>query len=92
MNLDREEQEGLVSFRKSGELVVLPMDKSGKFAIMSMRTYIKAGSIHTDMNDEIGLDALKTNQKRLNGHISMLTKIFCIGSNWNHGQRMREKC
>ena len=31
----------------SGNLVVVPTDKSGKFAAMSLQTYIDMGEIHT---------------------------------------------
>jgi hypothetical protein len=48
-NLTKQEQAGLKSIQKriaEGELVILPTDKSGRFAIMSMETYVAAGSVH----------------------------------------------
>ena len=57
---------------------------------MSMSTYIKAGQVHTEKDEEIDLNDLKNNQKRLNGHTSMLIKVFQIGKDWNHEERMRE--
>ena len=45
MNLDEFELDGLRSLRKTvsdGAIVILPTDKSGRFAVMSMSTYIKA--------------------------------------------------
>ena len=41
-NLSKEEQAGLKEIKKrvdSGNLVILPTDKSGRFALMSMQTY-----------------------------------------------------
>ena len=47
-----EELKGLKSLRlrlKNGEIVILPMDKSGKFSVMSMKTYIiTAGDMHLE--------------------------------------------
>ena len=34
--------------------VVLPTDKSGRFAIMSFQTYLEAGAVHTDGDIEVG--------------------------------------
>ena len=36
------------------------------------------------------LTDLKSNQRKLNGHVSMLIKIICLGKDWNHDSRMRE--
>ena len=93
MNLDNEEQEGLKSLRKrnsEGEIVILPTDKSGRFAVMSFTTYVKAGMTHVNGDEEISLDGLKKNQKKINGHISMIIKIFGLGKNWSQENRMRE--
>ena len=84
---------GLKSIRKrktDGELVVLPTDKSGRFAIMSMKTYIEAGEVHTRGDEEIGLSELKSNQKKVNGNVSMLLKIMNVGFKCQHKGRWRE--
>ena len=57
---------------------------------MSMETYIKAGEVHIDKDEEIDLTSLKDNQKMLNGHVSMLLKFFNTGGDWNHQARLRE--
>ena len=57
---------------------------------MSMQTYILAGETHIDGDEEIGLSQLKKNQRKINGHVSMLLKFFNTGSDWNHQQRLRE--
>ena len=92
-NLSKEEREGLKSLQKrvkEGEIVILPTDKSGKFAIMSMPTYILAGDEHTRNDLEVDLGDVRSNQRRLNGHVSMLIKVFKIGSDWQHMDRVRE--
>ena len=81
-NLSKEEQMGLKSLKKrvaDGNLVVLPTDKSGRFAIMSMDTYIKAGMVHIKNNEEVGVDEKRANQKVVNGAVSMLVKVFRVG-------------
>ena len=93
MNLSVEEVRGLKSIRariKSGELVVLLTDKSGRFSVMIMETYIKAGEVHIGDDEKIDHKKLKANQRKLNGHVSMLLKFFNTGGEWNHQQRMRE--
>ena len=93
LNLTKDEIEGLKSIRLrlvNGELVVLPTDKSGRFALMTMATYIKAGEIHIKEDKEMTVNDLKKNQKHINGHVSMILKVFGAGARWEHQQRMRE--
>ena len=57
--------------------------------------------VHTDDNGhihqvyikedkEMTVDDLRKNQRHLNGHVSMLLKVFGTGANWEHQQRLRE--
>jgi hypothetical protein len=83
-NLTEGEKKGLKSLKKSikdGSIVVLPTDMTGKFALMSMSIYMRAGEEHTKKGEEVGIDEVRGNQRRLNGHVSMLIKIFGIGNN-----------
>ena len=92
-NLTTKERKGLKMLRKrvsDGELVVLQTDKSGRFAVMRMETYIKAGEVHTGKDREVGWQEITSNQSRLNGHVSMWLKIFRAGQRWKHEDRMRE--
>ena len=92
-NLTKDEIAGLKSIRLrlvNGELVVLPTDKSGRFALMTMATYIKAGEVHIKEDKEMTVNDLRKNQKQLNGHVSMILKVFGAGANWEHQQRLRE--
>ena len=64
-NLTPEEQRGLKSLKrriKEGEIVVLPTDKSGRFAIMSMETYVKAGMVHVKDDIEVGVTEKQANK------------------------------
>ena len=93
LNLTKEEIKGLKSIRLrlvNGELVVLPTDKSGRFTLMTMATYIKAGEVHIKEDKEMTVDDLRKNQRHLNGHVSVLLKVFGTGANWEHQQRLRE--
>jgi hypothetical protein len=92
-NLSKDEQLGLKRLRKrvaDGSIVVLPTDKSGRFALMSMNTYIKAGMVHIKDDDEVGIEERRANQRVVNGAVSMLLKIFRVGKNCRHEGRWRE--
>ena len=92
-NLDEAERRGLKSLRKrvsNSEIVLVPTDKSGRFAVMSLATYELAGQAHTNKDEMVDFSKVKSTQAELNGHVSMLVKTFKIGDNWNHGERMRE--
>ena len=91
--MSKAEQDGLKSLQKrvaEGELVILPTDKSGRFAVMSMATYIAAGMVHVKDDMEVGLDERRANQKVINGAVSMLLKIFQVGKDCRHETRWRE--
>ena len=75
---------------KDGEVVVVPTDKSGTFAVMTRSAYFEAGLSHMKNDKEVGWGEIQESQKELNGHTSMLIKCFKIGSYWKHGDRVRE--
>ena len=92
-NLSTKEQAGLRSIKKriaEGTLVILPTDKSGRFGVMSMETYIKAGMVHVGDDEEVGIEERKSNQRKLNGTVSMMLKIFKVGKDSRHESRWRE--
>ena len=50
LNINKHEKEVLTSLCKridNKELVVIPIDKSGRFAVLAYAQYIKAGNSHT---------------------------------------------
>ena len=72
-NLTKTQEEGLKKVRKRVK------DKSGNLAVMSRRTYVEAGIIHTREDLEVGWDNVKDSQRELNWHVRMLIKVFKIG-------------
>ena len=92
-NLSKGEQKGLESLKKrvaDGSIVILPTDKSGRFAVMSRETYEIAGAAHTSKDLLVNDDEVKETQSILNGNVSMLLKVFGMGKNWNQVDRCRE--
>ena len=91
-NLTAQEARGLRKLQKrikEGTLVVVKTDKSGRFSIMSMVEYERAGRVHTEKDLEVDLEFLQENQRRVNGYISMMCKIFQIGASHKHQDRVR---
>ena len=66
---------------REGEIVVMSTDKSGKLAVMDRECYEQAGLSHVGQDVEVGWDELKGAQREINGHVSMLIKVFRIGKN-----------
>ena len=44
--------------------------------------------VHVEGDEEISFDDLKSNQRKINGHVVMMIKIF--GKDWIHDSRMRD--
>ena len=91
-NLTKGELRGLKNLKKmvkNEELVVLPTDKSGRFSVMSVTNYLRAGQKHTKTDIEVEIEEVTKTQNELNGNVSMAIKFFKIGSNWKHGDRVR---
>ena len=91
-NLTEEEARGLEKLKKrvkEGELVVVKTDKSGKFSIMSLTEYKRAGEVHTIKDKEVTVEFLLKNQRRINGHLSMLLKTFMVGKSHGHYEWIR---
>ena len=85
-NLTKEEREGLASLRKrikEGDVIIVPTDKSGRFSIMDLETYTQAGLKHANKDEVITIDQIRENQHELNGHVSMILKIFRVGGTWD---------
>ena len=73
-NISAAEARGLKSLRtrvREGEIVVLPTDKTGRFAVMSRDSYERAGLIYTQGDKEVNWDMLRKEQREINGHGSM---------------------
>ena len=57
---------------------------------MSVPTYELAGSAHTEKDEEVTSEIVKSTQTELNGNVSMLIKVFKLGAEWGHSDRVRE--
>ena len=87
-----EEARGLEKLKKKvseGALALVKSDKSGIFAIMSMEEYNRAGEVHTRNSKEVTVVFLLRNQRKINGHMSMLLKTFMVRKSHNHYERIR---
>ena len=92
-NLSKPEMRGLFQIKKrvdNGTAVVLETDKTGKLSICSIETYEELGQPHVSKDREIDQDQVDEKERYLNGHVSMLLKIFSFGKNWQHEERHRE--
>ena len=78
--------------KKDGDIIVLTTDKSNKFAVTDVESYLAMGAVHTDKDREIGEDEVRRIQRLHNGHTAMLAKITNLGQNWKHEDRIRESC
>ena len=84
-NLTRPQLKGLVSLKtriKNGEIVVVPTDKTCNFTVMSRESYLKAGLEHVRGDKVTNWKSIKEAQREVNGHVSMLLKIFKVGEYW----------
>ena len=92
-NLSKSEMSGLAKLRKrvdNGTIVVMETDKSGKFAVASIDAYVEMGQAHISQDKEIDQSEVDSKERYLNGHVSMILKVFNVGSDWQHEDRHRE--
>lgn len=87
-NITPAQRKGMIRLKgriERGEVIVVPTDKSGKMAVMSLTTYAAMGDVHIAKDRVIDeIEAAKI-QKELNDHAEMLIKIFSVGE--AHGDR-----
>ena len=92
-NLSRRHLKGLKSLKlriQNAEIVIVPTDKTGNFAVLTREGYVEAGMKHTRGDQEAGWDELEQAQKEVNGHVAMILKILRVGEKWNHVDRIHE--
>ena len=75
---------------KDKHLIVVPTDKSGKFAVCTVSTYRQMGLSNVKSDKEIDLDKVNKIQKQLNGHVASLNRCMNVGKQWGHQQRIHE--
>ena len=92
-NLTKAQLNGLKTLKariENAELVVIPTDKTGNFAVLTRETYEMAGLKHTRGDEEVGWCELDKAQKEVNRNVAMILKIFRVGKYWDHVDRIRE--
>ena len=70
--------------------MVVPTDKSGKFAVCSIDAYKQMGLKNVDADKEIYFEKAEKVQKELNGHMASLNRCLNVGRTWNHEKRIFE--
>ena len=78
--------------KKDGDIIVLTTDKSGKFAVSDVESYLAMGAVHTSKDSIIGDDEVRKIQNLHNGHTSMWLRMTNMGLEWNHQDRIKESC
>ena len=92
-NLSPEQARGLKSLQKriaDGEIICCQTDKTGRFSIVSMESYINMGKAHTKDDKEISMEEVKKIERITNGHTSSMIKILGVGAQWGHQDRIRK--
>ena len=90
-NLSKLEQMGLKSLKKrvqNEEIVITETDKSKRFCILKKSQYVQSGSKHTQKDVKVSHEQVKTMQNLVNDHSGWLRKIFNLGAEWNHEERL----
>ena len=77
---------------KTGEIIVMLTDKSGKLAVITLEDYLKMGEVHTANDTEVTEMKARELERRINGHTSMWIKMSNMGENHRHTERIRETC
>ena len=84
LNLNPNEKKGLKSLLKrvkDDEIVITPTDKSGRFAVLSLEQYVKAGNKHTDKDELITWSRLKYLRNQVNSHVWWISRIMGYSKN-----------
>ncbi len=91
-NLNIDEKEGLKQIKKDvkdNKMVVFTTDKSGKFTADTPQNYKLAVQQHSNKDEEIKEEGrVKQIETRMNHHMREFNKIFKVGSNHGHEDRV----
>ena len=72
----------------NNEITITETDKLGRFCVLKNEQYFEAGSKHVDKDLKISCEQVRTVQKFVNDHSAWLKKIFNLGVNWGHEDRL----
>ena len=90
-NLTRLELEGMKSLQKrvmNEEIIITETDKSKKFCVLTTNQYYQSGKKHTEKDLKISVDQVKDVQKTVNDHSFWLRRIFGLGAERGHEERI----
>ena len=79
LNLSFKEREGLKMLNDridSGEIMITPTDKSGRFAVLTTAQYLESGKAHTSKDQKIGWKELNYMKNQVNNHMYWYRNIF----------------
>ena len=80
-NLTKEEKEGIKCLKERDDIIILPTDKSGRFAVDTTENYIAACRVHTEGDTNIEQKEYEKLQKEINAHARSWTRILNAGQN-----------
>ena len=84
-NLSKKEEAGIKKLelrKKSGEVVIIPTDKSGRMSISSRESYTKQGDVHTKGDKIVSWKEIEEAKTELVRHSKALGNVFRMGENW----------
>ena len=90
-NLSKLELLGMKSLQKrvkNGELIVTETDKSNRFCVLKSSQYYEAGQKHVVKDQKESHEQARAIQKVVNDHSYWLRKIFGLGIEWGHEDRI----
>ena len=70
------------------EILICLFDKSKRFCVLKKSQYVQSGSKHTQKDVKVSHEQVKTMQNLVNDHSGWLRKIFNLGVEWNHEERL----
>ena len=65
-------------------------NKSNKFGLTDIETYRAMGKVHTSRDKKITRKELIEREKILNSHCAMWNKMYNLGENHDHGDRIHD--
>ena len=54
-----------------GEIIIMMTDKTGRFSVSDVESYMEMGRVHVCQDKEIGDDEVRRIQRLFNGHMGM---------------------
>ena len=79
INITADERRGLDELKRkidAGEIIVVPTDKSSRFAVMKQEQYLASGKVHTDKDTQCDWSSVKYLKNQVNNHMWWLLHIW----------------